>query len=438
MNQNTKDLIDIAEEKNKIHTQYETVISSLREEINRLKNIIKEQNIVIETQKVKSIVKKDDIPSDIKILKDLIISQREELVEKDKEILFLREQIEKSDTKFLDGNNLSTKTAYQEELFGANQEIMELSIDIENYIKQIETLKQIIEERNTNEALNQLTEKLELVTKERENYKLINEDLEIHLNYIQKEMDNPNIEINENSNNSSVIDEILKDIEEERKIVSEKIVNYEEKISNLQNDINDRDNRLNQLSEQYENIEKENNQLNNQIQDIQKERKYEEKDISEEIIGQLEKEINELKNRITQTSSSIKPINHDLIKSKHLELENLPKYYQLLFLETLFSNITESNRNAIIDSLVRNLRSTNSDIRRFAIKILRNIKTQKIFDVLKDLVDDKEWLIRYYTIKALSEFEQIESLDKIMTEILKDNDTDVRQLAKNYFIKNNS
>ena len=69
MNQNTKDLIDIAEEKDKIQTQYEHQISSLKEEIKRLNYTIKDQRILIENQKTKIPIKKDDVPSDIKILK---------------------------------------------------------------------------------------------------------------------------------------------------------------------------------------------------------------------------------------------------------------------------------------------------------------------------------------------------------------------------------
>ncbi|MBN1214136.1 MAG: HEAT repeat domain-containing protein [Candidatus Lokiarchaeota archaeon] len=437
MDQNIKDLIDIAEEKNKIQAQYELTISSLKEEINRLKNTIKEQKILIETEKTRNSIKQEEIPSDIKILKDLILSQREELTQKEKDILFLQEQIEKQDSKFLDENNISTKAAYQQELFEANQEIMDLSIDIDNYQKQIETLKQIIEERETNETIDKLTKELNQIIKERDNSKTIIEDLEIHISYLQSELDKLNKEINNNSNNE-VIDEILNDIEQERKINNEEIENYINKIENLQNDINEKDNQLNQLSNDYNNLQKDFENFKNQQQVNHEIIDLENDTVSKDIIKQLEQEIESLKNQILQNKPPTNLNNQDIIRSKHFDLENLPIYYQILFLDTLFANISESHKSAIIDSLIRNLWSSNSDIRRFAIKILRHIKTQKIFDVLKDFINDSEWLIRYYAIKALSEYTPVESLDKIMLEILKDNDADVRQLAKNYFIKNNS
>ena len=437
MDQNIKDLIDIVEEKNQIHTQYEKTIESLREEINRLKYTIKDQRILIESQKTKIPVKEDDIPSDIKILKDLILSQRVELVEKDKELTFLKEQVENTNSMIIEDNNILSQANYQEEVFEANQKIIELSVDIDNYTKEIYTLKQIIEERETNDTIDQISEELEKATKEIENFRIINEDLEAHANYLQKELDKVNLELNENQDNSEVIDEILKDIEEERNIVSDKIKNYEIKLLDLENEKNSMDSELSQQLEKYRNLEIDYNQLKTQKNNDQNNYESVEKDVSSSIIKELEEEIEILKRKIAfigQKKDS--DISTDYVRSKHIDLENLPKYYQILFLENLFSNISEDKKNSIIDSLIRNLRSKNSDIRRFAVKILRNIKTPKIFNVLKDFINDEEWIIRYYITKALSEFEPIAGLDEIMNSILEDNDSDVKQIAVNYFLKN--
>ncbi len=437
MDQNTKDLIDIVEEKDHNYTQLEKTIESLKEETTRLKFTIREQKRLIDSQESKIPEKEEDIPTDIKILKDLIINQREEINAKDNEISALKNQIDKTEFITKDDGDIFSESAYKEELFEANNKITKLSKELERYNKEIESLTQKIDDFQSNNALEQVSEELTKTKQEMENYKTKNEDLEGHINYLQNELDKTNLDLSENIDTSEIIDGILKDIEEERKITEEKIKNYEEKIIELENEINLKDNELNQLIEKSMKLENDFSQLKDQTNKEQAEDSPIESDLTSKIIKELEEEVSELKNKLINVEPKDN-IESDKFKSEHLDLENLPKYYQLLFFENLLSNLPEENRNNIIDSLIRNLRSNNSEIRRFAVKILRNIKSPKILSVLKDFTNDTDWLIRFYTVKALTEFKDVEGLDEIMNQFLKDNDVDVREIAKNYFIERKS
>ena len=69
--------------------------------------------------------------------------------------------------------------------------------------------------------------------------------------------------------------------------------------------------------------------------------------------------------------------------------------------------------------------------------INEKLTTRKIGEICNvDKGTIRDWLIRYYVIKALSEFDPIAGLDEIMNLILEDKDLDVRQIAINYFLKN--
>ncbi len=69
-------------------------------------------------------------------------------------------------------------------------------------------------------------------------------------------------------------------------------------------------------------------------------------------------------------------------------------------------------------------------MKRAALKILCEIKDTKVYDAFFDLLNDKNWLIRYDIIKALTKF-GFESTEfkNSLKKLSKDRDVDVRELA---------
>ena len=95
MSKDLKNLIDSIDSANKAHSDLETIIRYLKEEVQRLNFTIKEQKRIIQNQNAKiSSFEEPAIPEDIQILKDLVITQREEIIKKDKDIEILTQTLQ--------------------------------------------------------------------------------------------------------------------------------------------------------------------------------------------------------------------------------------------------------------------------------------------------------------------------------------------------------
>ncbi|GAH58902.1 unnamed protein product, partial [marine sediment metagenome] len=103
------------------------------------------------------------------------------------------------------------------------------------------------------------------------------------------------------------------------------------------------------------------------------------------------------------------------------------KYPPTLFFK-MYKMLSNDYKTLIVDQLIEDLKSINRDSRTYAIKILSAIKGPKIFDELKELVKDDDWIVKLYLIKALRNFEYSETAE--LLKVLKDDiDPDVREAA---------
>jgi HEAT repeat protein len=83
-----------------------------------------------------------------------------------------------------------------------------------------------------------------------------------------------------------------------------------------------------------------------------------------------------------------------------------------------------------MDCLISDLKSKNSETKSNAIKILSQIKNDKIYDAFIEIIDDQDWIVRYNLIKALEKFEKkTEEFKNLLKKLTKDTDVDVRELA---------
>ncbi|HEC39426.1 MAG TPA: hypothetical protein ENI29_14395, partial [bacterium] len=86
MSKDFKNLINIVEKETKTLSELEATINSLREENNRLKLTIQEQKLQIKDQESKISISLSDLPSELDILKEMILTQRKDLEQKDEKI----------------------------------------------------------------------------------------------------------------------------------------------------------------------------------------------------------------------------------------------------------------------------------------------------------------------------------------------------------------
>jgi hypothetical protein len=116
-----------------------------------------------------------------------------------------------------------------------------------------------------------------------------------------------------------------------------------------------------------------------------------------------------------------------------VELITIPKqtvfenYPPTLFFK-MYKMLSNDYKTLIVDLLIEDLKSSKRDSRTYAIKILSAIKGPKIFEELKGLVKDDDWIVKLYLIKALGNFGYSETAEllKILQE---DGDPDVREAA---------
>ena len=94
MSKELKELIETVDIANQAHTELEMAIRFLKEEVQRLNSKVAEQKNIIRTQQVKiSNYGEPKLPDDVMILKDIIVSQREEISMKDDELELLKRKI---------------------------------------------------------------------------------------------------------------------------------------------------------------------------------------------------------------------------------------------------------------------------------------------------------------------------------------------------------
>ena len=105
-------------------------------------------------------------------------------------------------------------------------------------------------------------------------------------------------------------------------------------------------------------------------------------------------------------------------------IDNLPP---TLFFK-MYKMLSDDYKAWIVDKLIQDLKSEHRDSRTYAIKILSVINGPKIFNEFKNLVNDEDWIVKLYLIKALRHFDRSDS-SNILKILQDDKDPDVREAA---------
>ena len=400
MRKDLKNLIESIEEKDTSASEYKEKVKFLKEEIKKLNFTINEQKNLIREQGNK-IQKKEEmnILGDIQILNDMIISQRQDLKKKEKDIEILEQRIEELKIE-LNKNKLSREIDFNdEELINAKKLIVQLTDENETYRLDNEKLKNKIQNLESKNQILPTSQFNDIIGKN---------------NKLKKDLDTANITINN---------------------LIEEVKNYLKDISNQDKEIREKNIKISALTEKFENTKRRNIELQKNIEDFSNSpnlpnEKYEDYELklqeSEGIVRNLKDENERLNNIILELKNNKPRLEYNFIAN-----QCAPKYYQSMLFMRLFSSLEKYKKELIIDLLIQDLlNSQNLDMKRFIIDILSEIKEErKVRETLIEMINSENWLIKLHLVKALSKFEAKE-IKEPLKQLLNDPDLDVREAVE--------
>ena len=477
MSKELKDLIDSVDSANQAQADLETMNRELKEEVQRLNFTIDEQIRIIQNQESKlSNFPNGNIPEDISVLKELVTQQRQDIIKKDKDVEILQQTISEITVEL---ENVQKYEGENEELIYANKEIVQLTEENENFRLKIEELnitlanqqkesvnyEEVPEEEGSDlleakKLIIQLTEEngisrvqIANFQQELENLKQENEKNETLKNQFSHEL----IETNK------ILDQLTYDNDQYHAKVNyiqqklEETVKLQEELPKVEGDNNE----LEELNNILFELEIENNDLNNlvntnisMIENLKQRNSDMEKKLGEEINFSTQKiddlrekviEKEEMLNKLTLKSQKFENANKQLSdiivdlkvqkddNGKTIEFESTPRSVVYEYLPPnlffrMYRFLSEGDKLTIVNQLIDDLNSHIRDVRTYAIKILSVIKGDRIFEVLKDIIDDDDWIVKLYLIKAFRYFKK-DDIIPLLKKMLEDKDTDVREAA---------
>jgi hypothetical protein len=446
----------------------------LKEEVQRLNFTVSEQKIIIQDQKSK--LTENNVPEDITVLKDLVTEQRQDIIKKDKDIEILQQTIGDISTEL---ENVQKFEGENEALIYANKEIVQLTEENQTYRSQVDDLTKSLKElqdgkdHTTIEAGEESSELIdakkliiklteenginrvqiessrqaleELKRKEQESEALKNQ-YSHELNEANKIMDQlifDNDQYHEKVNYlQQKLEETVKLQEEQFKEVEE-ITDYTEinqKLFDLEVENHDLKNIINTNIAIIENLKQKNQDRETNLEEKAKIEDQKLDDLRQKSL-EKDEELNILNLKLQKIETANIQLSDLIVELKVLEdkiedrveLITIPKqtvfenYPPTLFFK-MYKMLSNDYKTLIVDLLIEDLKSSKRDSRTYAIKILSAIKGPKIFEELKGLVKDDDWIVKLYLIKALGNFDYSETAE-LLKVLQVDGDHDVREAA---------
>lgn len=487
MTPDLKDKINSVENQDKTQSELEQTIKLLKDEISRLKFTIKEQKVLIQNQKEKTL-KKMEVPEDIEILKDIIITQRQELNKKDKDIDILEQKIEEIIPNADTDTILRKEEIENEELINAKKMIIQLTEENELYQVNESNAKKIISDLiEQNDKLNSEYETLKeqgFLLKTRDTAPdlgpqnleetnvadnkindllvkvddLIEETNQWKEDVVSTELENENAmniksDFNEFSNKIALLEEenkkLIRNLETANNISNrlvEEIDGYLIEISDLNNEIRDKNVKISALNEKSGSLKRQNIELQERtLENLNKEDfTSSQKNIDliqgndlETIIENLKEEINKLNNEIVnlkEDKSIVSKRNNQKLRLK----QGAPNYYQIDLFMRLFQILDKDEKDILIESIIEDLiKLKDNEIKRYIIllliTILNDLRDDRIYKELLRLFRDDDWLIRLTLVKTLYRTDNdglIEIFKKPLKSLLDDVDLDVKEASE--------
>jgi hypothetical protein len=404
MSKDFKDLINTVEKETKSHAELEAIINSLKEEINRLSGIIDEQEKLIIKQSDSTTLDVSTIPSEVDILKDLVISQRQQLIEKDEINKRLNNKIDELTLKTKNSKNGTFTTQDNEDLVQAQELILAFTEERENFRNKVEELKSQISsmksEKSEFEATyqGQLEESEELVNIKRLNFHLMEENglLRVEIESLKVKLQKQTGEMNTEETQLAF---------QKVEALTLELEDYEAQVRYLQQKLETdvvtpvsltyTTDEFNNLKEELSRYQNENEKLNN-------------------IILEFNQNNRRLPSEVVTNSVVF----------------NFPKQFQISLFKRMYNLLDDKNKRFIIDTLIKDLNNGNNDVKRVILKILCEMREEKVYEVFFGLLHDEDWVVRYHVIKALNNFGfDNKNFKDLLKKLTRDIDIDVRELA---------
>jgi chromosome segregation ATPase len=434
------------------------------------------------------------LPSEIDILKDIITAQRKELGEKDNLIDNLNDKIIGFDTKTENSEESTSREFLNEEFGNAQKLIVQLTEENEQLRYQINQFEQKIEDLQSHEGYmddllddeTKIRENEELINFKKLNFHLMQENglLRVEIESLKakleektddtsyeelynayEKIDALTLDLGEHKSQIEILNDKLQEQIDEAS--SEELINAYEKIDALTLELEEYKSQIEILNDklQEEPDEASSEELINtyiKIDELTLELegyKTQVRSLQEQIgnlsgpvtvsteealeFAKLREEFDNLKSNLLEYQQENEKLNEKVLElekeEKDLETvkiystsvpKGMPKKIKHTLFNRMYRLLDDENKNKVIDCLIQDLKSKNSETKSNAIKILSQIKNDKIYDAFLEIIDDQDWIVRYNLIKALNKFERkTDEFKVLLKKLTKDTDVDVRELA---------
>ncbi|MBY8985501.1 MAG: HEAT repeat domain-containing protein [Candidatus Lokiarchaeota archaeon] len=403
MSKDLKDIIDTVEKDTKSHAELEAEINSLKEEINKLNGIIDEQKMLINEGSDSISLDVSNIPGEVDILKELIISQRKELIKKDEANESLNDKIDELKIKLEKTKDGTFTKQDNEDLIQAQELILAFTEESEDYRNQIEELKSKIKSLSGKSEFEDITQESTGESEEIVNIKRLNFQLMEENGLLRVETESLKVQLQEQ-------------IEE---LNSGELQLAHQKIEALSLELEEYDAQIQQLQQKLETV------VTTPVNQTHTTDEF--NNLKEEIL-KYQDENQRLNNNILELDQ-----NHPKQLSKNdykSVIFHFPQEFQISLFQKMYNLLDDIDKKTIINSLIKDLNSKNNDVKRAILKILRELRDEKVYKVFLDLLHDEDWVIRYNVIKALTNFGfDNKAFRDLLKKLTKDSDIDVRELA---------
>ncbi|TXT58793.1 MAG: hypothetical protein BAJALOKI2v1_300008 [Promethearchaeota archaeon] len=434
MSEELKNILDSIEKKNQSEAQLEKRVNFLREEIKRLRFTIKEQKIIIQEQKEK-LEQEEKIPEDLQILKDLVLTQRKELKEKDEKIEQLNQEhseLKRKQNNLEDFENLDMAVAE------ARNTIGELTTRNQEYLEKINMLEDKLEKQkeenleNRPRGIQEYEERITQLTNEKTELLDRKNHLQESLNSFKQKLESSK----QKSRRFGNLEGQIRDLEEENSRLINQIMSFKKEISYKNDLLEEKSDEISQLQTNIEIIKKCYMKMENQL----KSKLISSKSISEKEQEERRIHVANLNEKIDFLEQEKVKLEENLFLLRQQEVnkdpsikliidEDIANDQQVCVLDEMFYLMGNHNKEIIIDFLIDNIDNSEYSKKRAIIKIFKKLRSEKIYKVLLDLLKDENWLVRYDALVALENYRDNEDLEAEIKPLLNDKDVDVREKA---------
>ncbi len=425
---------------------------------------INEPKLIIEDPTSFTKEVQDELPSEIQILKEIIISQREDLSSQDNKIDQLNEKLDELKVESSDSQGKKSQEIIYDQSLGVqitneNEELKEKINNLQSQLEKFQSNKSKSDWDLDEEV--QIEDNAHLVNLKQLNFQLMEENglLRVEVESLKTGLQNgielANSKELELANNKiedlkAEIESLKTELESGIGLASSKELVLESannKIEVIKTEIESLKTEL-ESSEELELATNKIEALKAEVDDYQAQVKYlQEINESERYTQQTTEEnideFDKLKNELVEYQKQNLVLNDMLIDFKEddedresdeeiyiSEAYTIPKKIALSLFNRIYNLLNTQQKRIVKNILILDLTSDYLEVKRDTIKMLSQIKDIEIYNAFIDMIHDKDWIIRLYIIKALSTFEnKQEELIILMKELSTDVDVDVRELA---------